>query len=183
MNYREAYGIHGSNGILFNHESPLRGETFVTRKITRALARIKLGLLDCLGKRRIRNTGDSLPVLDGDDLPDDGGELQQALCRCAEPGDAVVDELPHQRWYGHLRQIAQPPAVGGERHDLLVLQGAEQLLEVEGVPLGVAQQVRDQPDLVLRGKLVAGGDEPLDIPGGERTQIEPQRTPFAHQLR
>jgi len=44
VNYREAYGIHASNGILFNHESPLRGETFVTRKITRAAARIKLGL-------------------------------------------------------------------------------------------------------------------------------------------
>ena len=44
VNYREAYGIHASNGILFNHESPVRGETFVTRKITRAAARIKLGL-------------------------------------------------------------------------------------------------------------------------------------------
>jgi GDPmannose 4,6-dehydratase len=44
VNYREAYGIHASNGILFNHESPLRGETFVTRKITRGIARIKLGL-------------------------------------------------------------------------------------------------------------------------------------------
>ncbi len=44
INYREAYGIHASNGILFNHESPVRGETFVTRKITRALSRIKLGL-------------------------------------------------------------------------------------------------------------------------------------------
>ena len=44
INYREAYGIHASNGILFNHESPIRGETFVTRKITRAVARIKLGL-------------------------------------------------------------------------------------------------------------------------------------------
>ena len=44
VNYREAYGIHASNGILFNHESPLRGETFVTRKITRAVARIALGL-------------------------------------------------------------------------------------------------------------------------------------------
>src|SRR5713226_3801252 len=44
VNYREAYGMYACNGILFNHESPLRGETFVTRKITRALARIKLGL-------------------------------------------------------------------------------------------------------------------------------------------
>jgi GDPmannose 4,6-dehydratase len=48
VNYREAYGIYACNGILFNHESALRGETFVTRKITRALARIKLGLQDCL---------------------------------------------------------------------------------------------------------------------------------------
>jgi GDPmannose 4,6-dehydratase len=48
VNYREAYGMHASNGILFNHESPLRGETFVTRKITRAVAAIKLGLQDRL---------------------------------------------------------------------------------------------------------------------------------------
>ena len=48
VNYREAYGIYACNGILFNHESPVRGETFVTRKITRALARIKLGLQDIL---------------------------------------------------------------------------------------------------------------------------------------
>jgi GDPmannose 4,6-dehydratase len=48
VNYREAYGIHASNGILFNHESPRRGETFVTRKITMALARIKAGKQDCL---------------------------------------------------------------------------------------------------------------------------------------
>ncbi|MGD2272919.1 MAG: GDP-mannose 4,6-dehydratase [Desulfobacterales bacterium] len=48
VNYREAYGIYACNGILFNHESPVRGETFVTRKISRGLARIKLGLQDCL---------------------------------------------------------------------------------------------------------------------------------------
>ena len=48
VNYREAYGMYACNGILFNHESPLRGETFVTRKITRAVARIKSGLQDCL---------------------------------------------------------------------------------------------------------------------------------------
>ena len=48
VNYREAYGLHASNGILFNHESPIRGETFVTRKISRALARIAVGLQDCL---------------------------------------------------------------------------------------------------------------------------------------
>jgi GDPmannose 4,6-dehydratase len=48
VNYREAYGFYACNGILFNHESPVRGETFVTRKITRALARIALGLQDCV---------------------------------------------------------------------------------------------------------------------------------------
>ena len=48
VNYREAYGMYACNGILFNHESPIRGETFVTRKITRALARVVLGLQDCL---------------------------------------------------------------------------------------------------------------------------------------
>lgn len=48
VNYREAYGMYACNGILFNHESPVRGETFITRKITRALARIVLGLQDCL---------------------------------------------------------------------------------------------------------------------------------------
>ncbi len=48
INYREAYGMYACNGILFNHESPIRGETFVTRKITRALARINLGLSDCV---------------------------------------------------------------------------------------------------------------------------------------
>ena len=48
VNYREAYGMYACNGILFNHESPVRGETFVTRKITRAIARIAVGLQDCL---------------------------------------------------------------------------------------------------------------------------------------
>ncbi len=48
VNYREAYGMYACNGILFNHESPIRGETFVTRKITRGLARIREGLEECL---------------------------------------------------------------------------------------------------------------------------------------
>jgi GDPmannose 4,6-dehydratase len=48
VNYREAYGMYACNGILFNHESPVRGETFVTRKITRGMARIKVGLQECL---------------------------------------------------------------------------------------------------------------------------------------
>src|SRR2546425_8235201 len=63
VNYREAYGLHASNGILFNHESPRRGETFVTRKITRAAAHIKLGLQKklYLGNLRRGATGATLP--------------------------------------------------------------------------------------------------------------------------
>jgi len=59
INYREAYGLHASNGILFNHESPIRGETFVTRKISRAMAKIALGMQDCLfmGNLSSRATG------------------------------------------------------------------------------------------------------------------------------
>ena len=64
INYREAYGIYACNGILFNHESPVRGETFVTRKITRALCRIKLGLQRnlYLGNFNANVTGD-MPVI------------------------------------------------------------------------------------------------------------------------
>src|SRR5438128_539340 len=58
VNYREAYGMYASNGILFNHESPIRGETFVTRKITRALARIKLGLQERLYIGNLEAKGD-----------------------------------------------------------------------------------------------------------------------------
>ena len=53
MNYREAYGMFASNGILFNHESPIRGETFVTRKITRSVARIETGLEDTLYLKKL----------------------------------------------------------------------------------------------------------------------------------
>ncbi len=58
VNYREAYGIFACNGILFNHESPIRGETFVTRKITRGLSRIKLNLQDCLYMGNINSLRD-----------------------------------------------------------------------------------------------------------------------------
>jgi GDPmannose 4,6-dehydratase len=58
VNYREAYSIHASNGILFNHEGPLRGETFVTRKITRAVAAIRKGLQDCLYLGNLNATRD-----------------------------------------------------------------------------------------------------------------------------
>jgi GDPmannose 4,6-dehydratase len=83
VNYREAYGIHASNGILFNHESPRRGETFVTRKITRAAARIKLGLQ---GKTYLGNL----------DAKRDWGhardyvEGMHLMLQAEEPGDYVL---------------------------------------------------------------------------------------------
>ena len=79
-NYREAYGMHASNGILFNHESPIRGETFVTRKITRAAARIKMELESCLYLGNLnarRDWGHARDFVEGmwrmlqQDVPDD----------------------------------------------------------------------------------------------------------------
>ncbi|MCF8130052.1 MAG: GDP-mannose 4,6-dehydratase [Deltaproteobacteria bacterium] len=83
VNYREAYGIFGCNGILFNHESPIRGETFVTRKITRGLARIKLGFQDSLylgnldGKRDWGHARDYV-------------ELMYLMLQQKEPKDYVI---------------------------------------------------------------------------------------------
>ncbi|MGF1639688.1 MAG: GDP-mannose 4,6-dehydratase [Rhodospirillales bacterium] len=80
VNYRQAYGLHASNGILFNHESPVRGETFVTRKITRAVAAIELGLQECLYLGNLdarRDWGHARDYVDGiwrivqQDTPDD----------------------------------------------------------------------------------------------------------------
>jgi GDPmannose 4,6-dehydratase len=83
VNYREAYGIYGCNGILFNHESPLRGETFVTRKITRALARIKLGLQDKLylgNLNALRDWGHARDYV----------EMQWLMMQQPEPDDYVI---------------------------------------------------------------------------------------------
>ena len=80
INYREAYGLHSSNGILFNHESPVRGETFVTRKITRALARIKEGMQERLyigNPESLRDWGHAKDYVEAmwlmlqQDMPDD----------------------------------------------------------------------------------------------------------------
>jgi len=83
VNYREAYGIFGCNGILFNHESPTRGETFVTRKITRALARIKIGLQNTLYLGNIEATRDWGHARDY-------VEAQWLIMQQPEPDDYVV---------------------------------------------------------------------------------------------
>mgnify|MGYP001561134198 CR=1 FL=1 len=83
VNYREAYGIYACNGILFNHESPIRGETFVSRKITRALARIKVGLQDCLFLGNLdarRDWGHAKDYV----------EMQWLMLQQAQPEDFVI---------------------------------------------------------------------------------------------
>ena len=83
VNYREAYGLYACNGILFNHESPLRGETFVTRKITRAIARIALGLQDCLylgNLSALRDWGHARDYV----------EMQWLMLQQAQPEDFVI---------------------------------------------------------------------------------------------
>ncbi|MFT4101344.1 MAG: GDP-mannose 4,6-dehydratase [Burkholderiaceae bacterium] len=83
VNYREAYGMYACNGILFNHESPVRGETFVTRKITRAMARIKLGLQDTLylgNMDALRDWGHAKDYV----------EMQWLMLQQDEPEDFVI---------------------------------------------------------------------------------------------
>lgn len=83
INYREAYGIFGCNGILFNHESPQRGETFVTRKITRAISRIALGLQDCLylgNMNSLRDWGHARDYV----------EMQWLMLQQEKPDDYVI---------------------------------------------------------------------------------------------
>ncbi len=83
VNYREAYGMYACNGVLFNHESPLRGETFVTRKITRAMARIALGLQDCLhlgNLDALRDWGHAKDFV----------EMQWLMLQQTEPEDFVI---------------------------------------------------------------------------------------------
>jgi GDPmannose 4,6-dehydratase len=83
VNYREAYGMYACNGILFNHESPTRGETFVTRKVTRALARIKLGLQECLYLGNLdarRDWGHARDYV----------EMQWMMLQQSEPDDYVI---------------------------------------------------------------------------------------------
>jgi len=83
VNYREAYGMFACNGILFNHESPIRGETFVTRKITRGLSRIRLGLQDCLyvgNLNALRDWGHASDFV----------EMQWLMLQQDEPEDYVI---------------------------------------------------------------------------------------------
>jgi GDPmannose 4,6-dehydratase len=110
INYREAYGIYACSGILFNHESPLRGETFVTRKITRALARIKLGIQECLylgnldAKRdwgHARDYVEAMWLMLQQDTPDDYVVATGVQYSVREFVSAVAKELDIAlKWHG-----------------------------------------------------------------------------------
>jgi GDPmannose 4,6-dehydratase len=100
VNYREAYGIYVCSGILFNHESPIRGETFVTRKITKGLARIKLGLQDCLyiGNLNVkRDWGHARDYI----------EAQWLMLQQAEPEDFVIGTGVQHSVKDFINQAAQ----------------------------------------------------------------------------
>ena len=112
VNYREAYGLYACNGILFNHESPLRGETFVTRKITRAMARIALGLQDCLylgNLSALRDWGHAKDYV----------EMQWLMLQQEQPEDFViatgVQYSVRQFVEMAARGAGHPPALRGRR--------------------------------------------------------------------
>jgi GDPmannose 4,6-dehydratase len=110
VNYREAYGMYACNGILFNHESPVRGETFVTRKITRALSRIKLGLQECLylgNMDSLRDWGHAKDYVEmqwlmlQQDKPEDFVIATGVQYSVRDFVNAAADELGiHVRWEG-----------------------------------------------------------------------------------
>ncbi|MES2441429.1 MAG: GDP-mannose 4,6-dehydratase [Pseudomonadota bacterium] len=143
VNYREAYGMHASNGILFNHESPMRGETFVTRKITRAVAAIKLGRQQTLYLGNMdakRDWGHAREYVEGmwrmlqQDEPDDyvlaTGEtvsVRQFVEWCfAEVGIAIewkgsgTDETGHDAATGEVRVAIDPRYFRPTEVDLLI---------------------------------------------------------------
>jgi GDPmannose 4,6-dehydratase len=127
INYREAYGLYACNGILFNHESPVRGETFVTRKVTRAFARIKLNLQDCLYLGNLdarRDWGHARDYVEAQwlmlqqDSPDDFVIASGEQHSVREFVDAAAAELGMRlRWEGSGRDevasVAEPGSGGG----------------------------------------------------------------------
>ena len=126
VNYRESYGLHASSGILFNHESPRRGETFVTRKVTRAATRIKLGLQECLYLGNLEARRDwgfakdyveMMWMMLQQDTPDDyvvaTGETQSVRDLCTE-AFAILD-LDWKKYVRHDARYERPAEV-----DLLI---------------------------------------------------------------
>ena len=136
INYREAYGLYACNGILFNHESPLRGETFVTRKITRALARIRLGMQQCLHLGNLearRDWGHARDYV----------EAQWLMLQQERPDDYVIAT-------GQSRSVREFVDVATARLGIRLAwegQGAEQVGRVESCSLDAAPPLE-------RGKVI-----------------------------
>lgn len=153
VNYREAYGIYGCNGILFNHESPLRGETFVTRKITRAVARIVLGLQEHL-------------FLGNMDAKRDWGhakdyvEMQWLMLQQDEPMDYVIATG---------RQFSVREFVNAACAELgLELEWSGEGLDEKGV-------VKSFDDAKVKDLLVGSGHEIADLkPGTQLVGVDPR---------
>jgi GDPmannose 4,6-dehydratase len=144
VNYREAYGIYACNGILFNHESPLRGETFVTRKITRAVARICLGLQDCLYLGNLdakRDWGHARDFV----------EAQWRILQQPEPDDFVI--------------------ATGQQHS--VREFCEKAFEIAGIDIvwkdkgkreaGIVSSVRENPMVAASDIRIKPGDRIIAI--------------------
>jgi GDPmannose 4,6-dehydratase len=147
VNYREAYGIYACNGILFNHESPIRGETFLTRKVTRAIARIKLGLQESLYLGNLnarRDWGHAKDFV----------EMQWLMMQQDEPEDFVI--------------------ATGEQHsvrEMVEIAASEVGIEIEwegggGDEVGVVRSI----DMEKRPSYAASGDKKEEAPAnGIRT--------------
>ncbi|MCK5069944.1 MAG: GDP-mannose 4,6-dehydratase [Desulfocapsa sp.] len=139
VNYRESYGMYACNGILFNHESPLRGETFVTRKITRAMARISLGLQDCLYLGNINSLRDWGHARDY-------VEAQWLMLQQDEPEDFVIATG---------KQYSVRDFVNAAAKDL----GIMLRWEGEGVDeVGVVDSVNDKNSTLATGAIVVKVD-------------------------
>ena len=136
VNYREAYGLYACNGILFNHESPLRGETFVTRKITRALARITLGLQDCLylgNLNSLRDWGHARDYV----------EMQWLMLQQQQPEDFVIAT-------GQQYSVRQFVDLAARELGIALTWSGEGVAEV-----GVVEKVEGEAKLKAGQKIVA----------------------------
>jgi GDPmannose 4,6-dehydratase len=158
VNYRESYGLHASNGILFNHESPRRGETFVTRKITRAAGRIKLGLQDALylgnlGAKRdwgyAKEYVGMMPIMLAQDKPDDyvvaTGETHSVREFCQEAFGRL--DLDWKEWVKYDERYERPAEV-----ELLV-----------GNPAKAKKQLRWEPKVRFKELVRIMVDHDLDL--------------------
>lgn len=181
VNYREAYGMHASNGILFNHESPIRGETFVTRKITRSIARIEVGLEDTLYLGNLdakRDWGHARDYVEGmwkivqADTPDDyvlaTGETRSVRefveVALAELGRSIVwrgkgvDEVGIDPQTGKVVVRVDPAYFRPTEVDLLIGDATKARQKLGWQPaVGFAQLVKEmvQSDLVIAKREVA----------------------------